>query len=89
MVVVAAKDKLKPIRDGLKRLRLFIAIGWLIYPIGYLMAMFGVGPEGLVLRELIYNLADVVNKVGFGLVAVFAAKQVSRDQSIRKAIASL
>ncbi|MEM7051116.1 MAG: bacteriorhodopsin [Acidobacteriota bacterium] len=89
VVTTAARDKLKPIQDGLSRLKLFIAIGWSIYPIGYLMSMFGIGPEGQMLRELIYNVADVVTKVGFGLVAVFAVRQVSRDQSIRKAIADL
>ncbi|MEM7482762.1 MAG: bacteriorhodopsin [Acidobacteriota bacterium] len=89
VVTTAARGKLQPIQDGLRKLKLFIAIGWTIYPIGYLVSMFGIGPEGQVLRELIYNIADVINKVGFGLVAVFAVRQVSRDQSIRKAIADL
>lgn len=85
----AATNKLKPIREGLNRLKLFIVIGWAIYPIGYLVSMLGFGPEGQLARELIYNIADVVNKVGFGLVAVFAARQVTREQSLRKAFEDL
>jgi bacteriorhodopsin len=46
-------------------MRLFVLLGWAIYPIGFLMARSGYGE----LREIAYNVADVVNKVGFGLVA--------------------
>jgi bacteriorhodopsin len=42
-----------------------VLIGWAIYPIGFLMARAGAGEY----REIIYNVADVINKVGFGLVA--------------------
>lgn len=85
----AAANKLKPIREGLNRLKLFIVIGWAIYPIGYLVSMLGIGLEGQLVRELVYNIADVVNKVGFGLVAVFAARQVTKEQSLRKAFQDL
>ncbi|MEL7059956.1 MAG: bacteriorhodopsin [Acidobacteriota bacterium] len=85
----AATDKLRPIREGLTRLRLFIVIGWAIYPIGYFVSMLGVGAEGQLVRELIYNIADVVNKVGFGLVAFFAVRQVTREQSLRQAFEKL
>lgn len=50
---------------GLRVLRLFVLIGWAVYPIGFLLSLGGGGD----VRELIYNVADVVNKVGFGLVA--------------------
>ncbi|MEM9556166.1 MAG: bacteriorhodopsin [Acidobacteriota bacterium] len=89
VVTSAAKDKLEPIRVGLSRLRLFIFIGWAIYPIGYLISMLGLGLEGTLVRELVYNLADVVNKVGFGLVAVFAVRQVTREMSLRSAFEDL
>lgn len=44
--------------------RMFVLIGWAVYPFGFLLALSGNGAP----RELIYNVADVVNKVGFGLV---------------------
>ncbi|MEM6794739.1 MAG: bacteriorhodopsin [Acidobacteriota bacterium] len=89
VVSSAAVDKLQPIQEGLNRLKLFIVIGWAVYPLGYLVSMFGLGFEGQLARELIYNVADVINKVGFGLVALFAARQVTREQSLRKAFQDL
>jgi bacteriorhodopsin len=57
---------------SLKTLRLFILVGWTIYPIGFLMAL--AGPEGESIREICYNIADVINKVFFGLVCYQGVK---------------
>jgi len=54
---------------SLKTLRTYILVGWTIYPIGFLMSL--AGPSGESIREICYNVADVINKVGFGL-ACFA-----------------
>ena len=62
-----------PIAKGLRQMRLFIAIGWIIYPVGFLLALSG--NESI--REIAYNIADVINKVGFGLVAYYAVKAMS------------
>ncbi len=64
-----------PIAEALRLMRLFIFVGWLIYPIGFLMAL--AGPTGGDLREIFYNVADVINKVGFGLVAYYGIKTMS------------
>lgn len=61
-------------------LRNFIVIGWLVYPIGYLIAALDVSQDLLIARELVYCVADVINKVGFGMVAVSAAKRLSARQ---------
>ncbi len=53
-------------------MRLFILIGWSIYPIGFLMSLGGA--EGESIREICYNIADVINKVGFGLVCYAGAQ---------------
>ena len=58
-------------------MRIFIMVGWAIYPLDYLTTLFAGGVEVQMLRELVYNTADLVNKVGFGLVAVLAAKKMS------------
>jgi sensory rhodopsin len=81
--------KLGPIQKGLARLKLFIVFGWLIYPLGFLITLLSNAPEVRVARELIYNFADLFNKVGFGMVAVYAVQQVMRDEKIRKAMAEL
>ncbi|TFE00124.1 bacteriorhodopsin [Jeotgalibacillus sp. R-1-5s-1] len=76
-VTKAAMDKPAPIRKALLQMRLFILIGWAIYPIGYAVTLFASGVEIQLVRELIYNFADLINKVGFGLVAFFAVKTMS------------
>lgn len=57
-------------------MRLFILVGWVIYPIGFLMALAGPGGESL--REIFYNVADVINKVGFGLVCYAGVKALEQ-----------
>jgi len=63
---------------SLKTLRLFILVGWTIYPVGFLMAL--AGPSGESIREICYNVADVINKVGFGLVC-YAGVKVLAEQN--------
>ncbi|MSR49721.1 MAG: rhodopsin [Planctomycetaceae bacterium] len=66
------------IASALRTMRLFILIGWGIYPIGFLLALLGAGEY----REIAYNFADVINKVGFGLVAYAGVKAlVSKEES--------
>ena len=52
-------------------IRLIVTFGWAIYPIGYWMTM-GDNPD-LANANLIYNLADFVNKIAFGLAIYVAA----------------
>lgn len=56
-------------------LKIFITLGWSIYPIGYMVlpgnllsGMFEVSSI-----DLFYNLADAINKIGFGLVVYSVA----------------
>lgn len=65
---------------ALQTMRVFVVVGWIIYPLGYLVAALDVDPSLLVARELVYCIADVINKVGFGMVAVAAAKAASMRQ---------
>lgn len=84
----AAAEKVQPVQRAFKFMSLFIIIGWAIYPIGFLFGMADM--EGMkVAREFVYNIADVVNKVGLGLVALFAAKAITRDVRIREAMRTL
>jgi sensory rhodopsin len=86
----AQEDALEPIANGLSRMKMFIIFGWLIYPLGFVVAL--LAPNSLdakLWRELIYNIADGVNKVGFAVVTVAAAKAVARDREIKDAIARI
>tara|TARA_B100000579_G_C22753862_1_gene815401 strand:+ start:504 stop:1202 length:699 start_codon:yes stop_codon:yes gene_type:complete len=54
-------------------LRLIVTIGWAIYPIGYFFGYLGGGanPDTV---NIIYNIADFVNKTAFGLAIWAGAK---------------
>ncbi len=59
-------------------LRWFIVVGWIIYPLGYLFS-----PEVDLLdgnqeaMAVAYNIADIINKIGFGVVAWMGAKKAT------------
>jgi sensory rhodopsin len=84
-----ARDKVLPVRNAFLKMRLFITIGWSIYPIGFIIGALSDADVARVLRELIYNFSDLINKVGLGLVAVLAAKAITRDNQIREAMRQL
>ena len=54
-----------------------LTVGWLIYPVGYYLGYLGSGVDANSLN-LVYDLADFVNKILFGLVIFVAA---SRDSN--------
>ena len=62
---------------AISTLKRFIVIGWSIYPLGFFIPLLTDGASAALARELIYNIADIVNKVGFCIVAVAAAKAAS------------
>ena len=53
-------------------IRLIVTVGWAIYPIGYWMSIQGTG-DGYANANLVYNLADFLNKIAFGLAIYVAA----------------
>lgn len=59
------------LQSAFKALGWFVFVGWAIYPIGYM----AIETDGLLRNvlplsamDLIYNIGDAVNKIGFGLV---------------------
>ena len=55
-----------------KTLCKFVLIGWAIYPIGYMVGT-GEGQwyafmDGALSMDVVYNIGDAINKIGFGLV---------------------
>jgi bacteriorhodopsin len=77
----AITDAPAPLAKALQTIRLFVLIDWAIYPVGFLMARAGAGEY----REVIYNVADVINKVGFGLVAYHGIKDMDYGTERRAA----
>merc|ERR1712217_726689 len=54
-------------------MRIIVSVGWAIYPLGYFLGMTGNGNESIL--NLVYNLADFVNKIAFCLAIWHAAKE--------------
>lgn len=70
---LANNDKSTPaVKRGVRTLAWFVLVGWAIYPIGYMCMPGGWLNTGLGWSsanvDLFYNIADAINKIGFGLV---------------------
>lgn len=59
-------------QSAFNAIRLIATIGWAIYPLGYFMEHLGGGVDNASIN-LIYNLADFLNRIAFGLVIWQAA----------------
>ena len=59
----------------------FVLIGWAIYPIGFMAGTPGwyEGIFGGLDMDVIYNVGDAINKIGFGLVIYSLAANSSAD----------
>jgi len=60
-------------------LRLILTAGWSIYPIGYFLGYLGGGAD-LGTVNVIYNIADLVNKTAFGLAIWAGATMDSQTE---------
>lgn len=77
---LAASSNSPAVAKGIQALAWFVLVGWAIYPIGYMCAPGGwlsstFKPEDV---NLFYNLADAINKIGFGLVVYSIATSESK-----------
>ena len=68
----AAKSGNKALVTAFSAMRMIVTIGWAIYPLGYVFGYLTGGVDANSLN-VIYNLADFINKIAFGLVIWAAA----------------
>ena len=61
------------VQKAYKTMTLLVTVGWAIYPIGYFLAYMGGGSNDSETLNIVYNLADLVNKAAFGLAIWVAA----------------
>ena len=66
------------VRRCVKTMVGFVLIGWLIYPLGYILPSFGLPQD---VRELVYNIGDIINKVGLAMVVYIAALNMTIEES--------
>jgi sensory rhodopsin len=71
-VAKLSKGSTPAVQKAVGSLLKFVVIGWAIYPIGY---MIGTADgqwysfmKGMGSMDIVYNIGDAVNKIGFGLV---------------------
>jgi hypothetical protein len=69
-------------------MRWVVTVGWAIYPLGYVLGYFVyVDDAGVTTAaasqalNIVYNLADVVNKIAFGLLIWYAATTESKGSA--------
>ena len=76
---VSAASANENLRAAFKTLRNFALFGWAIYPVGFWLG------SGI---DIAYNIADVVNKVGFGLVIYHLATRETARVKAENAVAA-
>jgi len=67
------------VKASFNTMRFIVTVGWSIYPLGYFFGylMHGVNDDAL---NLVYNLADLVNKIAFCLAIWHSAKRSSAEK---------
>lgn len=80
---VASEQASEGVQKAFSTMRLIVSVGWAIYPIGYFVGYFtGAGPEASANSlNIIYNLADVINKIAFVLVIWHIATNESEKEA--------
>jgi len=75
--VAAGSSTNRHVQASFATMRLIVTVGWSIYPLGYFFGylMGGVDDDAL---NLVYNLADFVNKIAFCL-AIWACAKASSE----------
>jgi len=71
------------VQSAFNTMRLIVTVGWAIYPIGYFFGyLTGSSPaDSANALNIIYNLADVLNKIAFGLIIWNVAVKESEGHS--------
>ena len=75
----AARSGNKALTTAFGALRMIVTVGWSIYPLGYVFGYLTGGVDSNSLN-VIYNLADFINKIAFGLVIWAAAVSGGRGK---------
>merc|ERR1711990_1214422 len=68
-----AKDCSAEVATSFNNMRLIVTVGWAIYPAGYLFGYL-LGRVDDTVLNVIYNIADLLNKIGFVLSCWSCAK---------------
>ena len=71
---LAAKSGNKSLATAFSAMRIIVTVGWAVYPLGYVFGYLTGGVDANSLN-VIYNAADFLNKIAFGLIIWAVAMQ--------------
>merc|ERR1712060_684686 len=80
--VAASGDKVgENVRNSFETMRFIVSVGWSIYPLGYFFGYLcgSVSDEAL---NVVYNIADVINKIAFCLAIWSSAKKDTAEKRL-------
>ena len=64
---MSAEQAPDSVKSAFSTMRWIVTIGWAIYPLGYFFGYMS-GGASMEMLNIIYNLADVLNKIAFGVI---------------------
>jgi len=80
---ISADSAPPAVQSAFKLMRNIVTVGWAIYPVGYFVGyLAGSEPaESANMLNVVYNLADVVNKIAFGVIVWTVATSQSDSKA--------
>lgn len=65
-----------------------LLLSWLLYPVAYVMPAVLDSADGVVLRQVLYTVADIVSKIFYGIMLTVVARRISRVEGHEPAAAA-
>ena len=80
---IAAKSGNKSLITAFSAMRIIVTVGWAVYPLGYMFGYLTSGGVNVDSLNILYNAADFLNKIAFGLIIWAVAMQNTSSRSAR------
>jgi bacteriorhodopsin len=80
---LAAKAGNKSLQTAFSAMRIIVTVGWAVYPLGYMFGYLTSGGADVNTLNIVYNAADFLNKIAFGLIIWACAMQNTSARSVR------
>jgi bacteriorhodopsin len=69
-----------PAVGTMKTIRWIFVVFWTFYPIAYIIPAVWAAAEGVVARQIIFTIADIVSKVIYGVLLTKVAMDISQQE---------
>jgi bacteriorhodopsin len=80
---IASKSGNKSLITAFSAMRIIVTVGWSVYPLGYIFGYLTSGGVNIDALNVLYNAADFLNKIAFGLIIWACAMQNTSSRSSR------